>query len=165
MKTSGDEVAATVDGKKIYRTDLEKYVQNQIAGSNQPLSDEQATSMRLRILHQLIENEILIHRAEKLGLLATDDEVERKLNEIKSPYTADQFNQRLQERKLSLDDFKRDIRRALTADKVLHKEVTSKINIAQQDIKSYYNGHKAEFNRYQEQIPRGNGTCSSSSMR
>jgi len=146
MKTSGDEVAATVDGKKIYRTDLEKYVQNQIAGSNQPLSDEQATSMRLRILHQLIENEILIHRAEKLGLLATDDEVERKLNEIKSPYTADQFNQRLQERKLSLDDFKRDIRRALTADKVLHKEVTSKINITQQDITSYYNGHKAEFN-------------------
>src|SRR5262249_7778144 len=76
----------------------------------------------------------------------TDDEVERKLNEIKSPYTADQFNQRLQERKLSLDDFKRDIRRALTSDKVLHKEVTSKINITQQDITGYYNAHKAEFN-------------------
>ena len=146
MKSSGDEVAASVDGKKIYRADLEKYYQNQTAGSNQPLSDEQATSMRLRILHQLIENEILLHRAEKLGLLATDEEVDRKLNEIKSPYTADQFNQRLQERKLSLDDFRRDIRRALTADKVLHKEVTSKINITQQDITGYYNAHKSEFN-------------------
>lgn len=145
-KPSGDEVAASVDGQKIYRADLEKYFQNQTAGSNQPLSDEQATSLRLSILHQLIENQILIHRAEKLGLLATDDEVDRKLNEIKSPYTDEQFNERLQERKLSLDDFKRDIRRSLTADKVLHKEVTSKINITQQDIANYYDAHKSEFN-------------------
>jgi peptidyl-prolyl cis-trans isomerase SurA len=146
MKHSGGDVAATVDGQKIYRADLEKYYQSQIAGATQPLSDEQATSLRLSILRELIENEILMHRAEKLGLLATDDEVERKLNEIKSPYTDEQFNQRLQERKLTLDDFKRDIRRALTADKVLHKEVTSKINITAQDIKDYYHAHKAEFN-------------------
>ena len=146
LKPSGNDVAAVVDGQKIYRVDLEKYYQNQIAGSTQPISDEQATSMRLSILHDLIENEILMHRAEKLGLLATDDEVQRKLDEIKSPYTAEQFNQRLQDRKLSLDDFKRDIRRALTADKVLHKEVTSKINVSDQDIKDYYNSHRAEFN-------------------
>ena len=67
MKPSGDDVVATVDGQKIYRADLEKYFQSQTAGSNQPLSDEQATSLRLSILHQLIENEILIHRAEKPG--------------------------------------------------------------------------------------------------
>lgn len=146
MKPSGDDVAATVDGQKIYRADLEKYYQSQTAGSSQPLSDEQASSLRLSILRELIENEILMHRAEKLGLLATDDEVDRKLNEIRSPYTTEQFLQRLQERKLTLDDFKRDIRRALTADKVLHKEVTSKINVTQQDITDYYNAHKSEFN-------------------
>src|SRR5215470_20309092 len=89
MKSSGDDVAASVDGKKIYRADLEKYFQNQTAGSNQPLSDEQATSLRLSILRELVENEILMHRAEKLGLLATDDEVDKKLNEIKSPYSAE----------------------------------------------------------------------------
>lgn len=146
MKPSGDNVAASVDGQKIYRADLEKYYQSQTAGSNQPLSDEQATSLRLSILRELIENEILMHRAEKLGLLATDDEVDRKLTEIKSPYTVEQFNQRLQESKMTLDDFKRNIRRALTADKVLHKEVTSKISVTEQDIKDYYNSHRAEFN-------------------
>jgi peptidyl-prolyl cis-trans isomerase SurA len=146
LKRSSDDVAATVDGHKIYRADLEKYYQRQTAGSNQPLSDEQATSLRLSILRELIENEILMHRAEKLGLLATDDEVDRKLNEVKSPYSPEQFSQRLQERKLTVDDFKRDIRRALTADKVLHKEVTSKINVTDQDIKDYYNAHKSEFN-------------------
>ena len=53
--------------------------------SEQKLGGEQATSLRLGILRQLIDNEILMRRAEKLGLLATDEEVDRKLSEIKSP--------------------------------------------------------------------------------
>ncbi len=146
LKPSGEGVAATVDGRKIYRGDVEKYFQNQTSGSNQPLGLEQSTSLRLSILRELIENEMLMHRAEKLGLLATDEEVDRKLSEIKSPYSAEQFQQRLQERKMTIDDFKRDIRRALTADKVLHKEVTSKISVTQQDIENYYKQHRAEFN-------------------
>ena len=146
LKNPGEDVAATVDGQKIYRADVEKYYQTQTAGSTQPISDEQATSLRLSILEKLIENELLMHRATKLGLLATDEEVDRKLNELKSPYSTDEFAKQLSERKMSLDDFRHDIRRSLTAEKVLHKEITSKINITQQDIAAYYNQHKAEFN-------------------
>lgn len=151
-KPAGSDVAATVNGRKIYNADVEKYYQNQTAGSEQqPPSGEQATNLRLSILRQLVDNEILMQRAEKLGLLATDDEVDRKLNEIKSPYTKEEFDARLKEKKLTLDDFKRDLRRSLTVDKVLNKEVTSKINISDQDITSYYNEHKAEFNLIEPQ--------------
>jgi len=94
---------------------------------------------------------MLMRRAEKLGLLATDDEVERKLNEIKSPYTKEEFDARMKEKKITLDDFKRDLRRSLTVDKVLNKEVTSKINISDQDISNYYNAHKSEFNLVEPQ--------------
>jgi len=148
---AGDDVAATVDGRKIYRVDVEKYYENQTAGSQQPPAGEQATSLRLSILRELIENEILMRRAEKLGLLATDDEVERKVNEIKSPYTKEEFDARMKEKKITLDDFKRDLRRSLTVDKVLNKEVTSKINISDQDISNYYNAHKSEFNLVEPQ--------------
>ena len=86
-KAGDDDVVASVDGRKIYRADLEKYYENQQSESEQKLSGEQATSLRLGILRQLIDNEILMRRAEKLGLLATDDEVDRKLSEIKSPFT------------------------------------------------------------------------------
>jgi peptidyl-prolyl cis-trans isomerase SurA len=146
LKTPGNDVAATVDGEKIYRADVERYFQNQTSGSNQPLSDEQATGLRLSILENLIENQILMHRAGKLGLLATDEEVDRRLKEIRSPYTDQEFTQRLQERKLSLDDIKREIRRSLTAEKVVNKEITSKVNITDQDIADYYSAHRSEFN-------------------
>ena len=146
-----DDVAASVDGRKIYRADVDKYYQNQTAGSDQQPVGEQATSLRLSILKELIDNEILMRRAEKLGLLATDDEVESKLNEIKSPYTKEEFDKRLQEKKISLDDFKRDLRRSLTVEKVLNKEISSKITVTDQDITGYYNSHRSEFNLIEPQ--------------
>ena len=147
----GTDVVATVDGKKIFRADVEKYYQNQTAGTDQQPVGEQATSLRLSILRQLIDDEILMRRAEKLGLLATDDEVDRKLSEIKSPYTPDQFEQKLKEKRISADDFKRDLRRSLTVEKVMNKEVTSKITVTDQDVNDYYNAHKGEFNLIESQ--------------
>ena len=149
--SGGGDIMASVNGRKIYRTEVDKYYANQTAGSDQQPAGEQAVSLRLSILNELIETEILMRRAEKLGLLATDEEVDRKLNEIKSPYTAEEFNKRLDEKKISLDDFKRDLRRSLTRDKVLNKEITSRINITDQDVSNYYNAHKAEFNLIEPQ--------------
>jgi len=146
-----NDVAASVDGRNIYYADLEKYYQNQAAGSEHQLVGEQATALRLQILSTLIDNELVMRQAEKLGLLATDEEVDRKLNEIKSPFTKEQFDARLKEKKLTLDDFRHDLRQSLTVEKVLNKEVTSKINISDQDIANYYNTHKAEFNLVEPQ--------------
>jgi peptidyl-prolyl cis-trans isomerase SurA len=148
---SGGDLMASVNGRQIYRSEVDKYYANQTSGSDQQPVGEQAESLRLSILNELIETEILMQRAEKLGLLATDEEVDRKLNEVKSPYTAEEFNKRLQDKKISLDDFKRDLRRSLTRDKVLNKEITSRINITDQDVSTYYNEHKAEFNLIEAQ--------------
>jgi peptidyl-prolyl cis-trans isomerase SurA len=147
----GTDVMASVDGRRIYRSDVEKYYQNQTSGSQQQPVAEQSTSLRLSILRELIDDEILMRRAEKLGLLATDDEVNHKLNEIKSPYSQQQFDDKLKEKKITLDDFKHDLRRSLTVEKVLNKEITSKINVTDQDITSYYNAHKSEFNLIEPQ--------------
>ncbi|MGA8491007.1 MAG: SurA N-terminal domain-containing protein, partial [Terriglobales bacterium] len=53
-KSAGDDVAATVDGRKIYQADVEKYFDNQTAGSQQRPVGEQATSLRLSILRELV---------------------------------------------------------------------------------------------------------------
>jgi peptidyl-prolyl cis-trans isomerase SurA len=144
-QAGGDDVMARVNGRKILRTEVEKYYRNQTAGQ-QPPSAEQAQALRLGILREMIENEILAQRAEKLGLLATDEEVDSKLSEIRAPFTQEEFDQRLKERGVTLDDFKRDLRRSITVEKVLNKEITSKIIINDGDISNYYNQHKAEFN-------------------
>ena len=147
----GGDVMATVDGRKIFRTDVDKYYENQVASAQQAPIGEQATALRLNILRQMIDDEILMRRAEKLGLLATDDQVDSKFNEIKAPFTQEEFDKRMQDRKITVADFKREIRRSLTVEKVMNKEVSSKINITDQDINDYYNAHKAEFNLIEPQ--------------
>jgi peptidyl-prolyl cis-trans isomerase SurA len=147
----GPDVMATVNGHKIERTELDKYYNNQTAGAPQKPNEEQGDSLRLSILKELIDNEILMQRAEKLGLLATDDEVNSKLAEIKAPFSQEEFDKRLKSKGVTLDDFKRDLRQSLTVEKVLNKEVTSKINITDADITAYYNQHKAEFNLIEPQ--------------
>ena len=149
-QVSGD-VMATVDGRKIFRSDVDKYYDNQVASAQQPPAGEQATILRLNILRQMIDDEMVMRRAEKLGLLATEEEVDRKLNEIKSPYTQEVFDQRLKEKKITLEDFKRDIRRSITVEKVMNKEVSSKITVTDQDINDYFAAHKSEFNLVEPQ--------------
>src|SRR5215469_5103661 len=152
-KTSKDNtgVMATVNGRKITGTEVDKYFNNQTADAPQKPTDEQADTLRLNILKQLIDNEILMQRAEKLGLLATDDEVNSKLAEIKAPFSQEDFDKRLAARNITLADVKHDIRQQLTIQKVLNKEVGSKVNISDQDITAYYNQHKAEFNLIEPQ--------------
>ena len=147
----GADVWAKVNGRKITKAEVDKYYRNQTEGQPQQPSDEQGASLKLSILRELIDNEILMQRAEKLGLLATDEEVDSKLNEIKAPYTKEEFDKRLKDRNTTLDELKRDIRRSVTIEKVLNKEVTSKINITDADISNYYNQHKAEFNLIEPQ--------------
>jgi peptidyl-prolyl cis-trans isomerase SurA len=142
----GGDVMATVDGKKIFATDVDKYYNNNVSSAQQAPTGEQATALRLNILHQMIDDEILMRRAEKLGLLATDADVDSKYNDIKAPFTQEEFDKRLAEKKITLADFKRDIRRSTTVNKVMNKEVTSKINVTDQDVTDYYNAHKGEFN-------------------
>jgi peptidyl-prolyl cis-trans isomerase SurA len=143
---SGD-VMATVDERNIFRSDVDKYYDNyQASSSQQESTAEQATALRLQILHQMIDDEILMRRADKLGLLATDEEVDRKFNESKAPFTQEQFEQRLKDRKITLADFRRDIRRSITVEKLMNKEVSSKINITDQHITDYYSAHKSDFN-------------------
>lgn len=148
----GGDVMAAVNGKKIMRAEVEKYYKNQTSGSPQEPDSVQANSLRLSILRQMIDDEIMLQRAEKLGLLATDEEVEAKFTEFKAPYTKEEFEKRLKERNLTEEDFKRDLRRSLTIDKVLNKEITSKITISDADIAQYFNDHKAEFNLIEPQF-------------
>jgi peptidyl-prolyl cis-trans isomerase SurA len=145
------DTMATVNGKAISSKDVEKYYRNRLGESGQQPPKEQADALRLDILRQLIEDEIMQQRAAKLNLVATDEEVEAKIAELKAPYTQEEFNQRLKAKNLTLDDLRRDLRRSLTSEKVLNKEIYSKINITDADISNYYNQHKAEFNLIEPQ--------------
>ncbi len=149
-----DGVVATVNGKPILQTDVDKVYNAQLQNNPQqqaPATD-QADSLKLNVLHELIVEEIVEQRAAKQNLTATDAEVDSKLAEMKAPYTEEEFQARLKESGRTLDDLKRDLRRSLTIDKLLNKEINSRIAVTDADVSNYYNAHKSEYNLIEPQF-------------
>jgi peptidyl-prolyl cis-trans isomerase SurA len=140
-----------VNGKELLRSDMERYYKANLGDNPQAPSAEQADIGRLTILGKMIEDEILQQRAAKLNLVASDEDVNAKLTEIKAPYTQEEFDRQLKVRNTTLDDYKRDLRRSLTTTKLLNKEIESKINITDAQISGYYSAHKSEFNLIEPQ--------------
>jgi peptidyl-prolyl cis-trans isomerase SurA len=140
------DVVATVNGHPIDQATLERYYHSNIGNNPQQPSPVQSQIAHLEILRQLIDNEIQQQRAAKLNLVATDEEVDAKLAEIKAPYTQEEFNRQLKAKNMTMDDLKRQIRQGLTSEKLMNKEINSKINITDADISNYYNANKSLFN-------------------
>jgi peptidyl-prolyl cis-trans isomerase SurA len=140
------DVWAVVNGKEIKRADVDKYYRSRVNPEGQEPSQEEALSLKLNVLDELINNEILLERAKKLNLEASDGEVEDKFTELKSPYTEDEFQRQLKERNVSVSDLKSDLRRQLSITKLLNREVVGKISITDQDVTEFYNANKAQFN-------------------
>jgi len=145
-RTPAPDVMATVNGKEILSSEVEKYYKaSQNEGQQEP-SPEQANIVRLNILKQMIDDEILLQRSAKLNLSASDEDVNAKLTEMKAPYTQEEWEKQLKQRNLSVEDLKLDLRKNLTKTKLLNKDIESKINITDSEINGYYAAHKAEFN-------------------
>jgi peptidyl-prolyl cis-trans isomerase SurA len=142
----GPDVVATVNGKEISRAELDRNYKATVGDRPQDTSSEQADIARLTILRTMIEDEILQQRAAKLNLAASEEDINAKLTEMKAPYTQEEFDKQLKQRQMSLDDLKREIGRQLTRDKLLNREIESKINITDAEITGYYSAHRADFN-------------------
>jgi len=140
-------VWASVNGQDIKRDDVDKFYRTRVSPEGQEPSQEEALSLKLNVLDELINNEILLERAKKLNLEASDGEVEDKFTELKSPYTEDEFQRQLKERGVSADDLKRDLRRQLFhPENWLNREVVAKITITDQDVGDFYKREQSAVN-------------------
>jgi peptidyl-prolyl cis-trans isomerase SurA len=140
------DVWAVVNGTEIKRDEVEKYYKTRINPEAQETSPEEVLSGKLNVVEQLINNEILLERAKKLNLEASDGEVEDKFTELKSGYTEDEFQRKLKDGGMSVEDLKKDLRRQLSIQKLLNREVAAKVTITDQDVTDFYNTNRNQFN-------------------
>jgi peptidyl-prolyl cis-trans isomerase SurA len=151
-KPASKDVAATVNGRPVTYTELDHAIAAQFPNAPLKASKDQTTQLRLETLRALIDNEILLQRAEKEGLLASDADVEAKFNEEKAPYTQEQFQKLLDQRKMSVADLKAQIRRDLSVQKLFNKEIGSHISISDADVAAFYNANKGSFNLAENKV-------------
>jgi peptidyl-prolyl cis-trans isomerase SurA len=141
-----DDIVARVNGKEITAADLEKQYQGRINGAPQLPTPEEAQALKFQLITQMINDEILLQMAASGGLSATDAEVETKFTDLKSQYTEEKFQEMMTAQKVKPEDIKADMRKSLTLEKLVTKEITSRVNVSDAEIKDVYEKNKESFN-------------------
>jgi peptidyl-prolyl cis-trans isomerase SurA len=139
-------VLAEVNGRPITGKELDKIYQSQYPEPVAESNDDQVLAQRLDLLSRLITTEIMWQQAEKLGITATDAEIDTEVNKRRAPYTKDEFDKKLAERHMTMDDLRTQLRHDLTIDRLINREITSHISITDVDVSNFYNANKAMFN-------------------
>ncbi|MCW5977971.1 MAG: peptidylprolyl isomerase [Bryobacteraceae bacterium] len=147
-----ENVAASVNSRPISNEELEKQYKVLFSSDNDSVSEDEVAIRKLEIVRSLIDNEIMLQRAEKLNLMAVESDVESKFTELRAPYTQEEFEKQLKSRNMTQDDLRAQLRRDLSIQKLFNKEITSHITITDQDVADFYNNNKASFNLVEPQI-------------
>lgn len=154
-KSPPANVAAMVNDRAVTYADLEKQFMIQFPaqpGQSNQENNDQTMINKMEVLRSMIDQEIMMQRAEKQGLLAQQVDVDAEFNKLKGGFTQEEFQKRLADRKMTAEDLKADIRKKLSIEKLINKEITSKINITEKDVTDFYNANKANFNLAEPQV-------------
>lgn len=140
---------ATVDGREIKQDAVEKAYRRTMQIGATP-SEEEATMAKLSVLNDLVVQDILLQKARELKIEVADSELDTAYAEARKDIPEDQFQQELTRRNLTAADMRDGLRHQMIADKVIEREVTSKIAVSDQDVNAFYQANIQQFNRPEE---------------
>ena len=123
---------AVVNGRTISRDAVEKAVRRLQDPGDAP-AEEEALAAKLNVLNDLIVQDLLLEKAGSLKIDVPATELDAAYAKRKQNLSDDAYLQELKRRNLTVDDMRDGLRRELLTQKVLEKEVTSKVAISDQD--------------------------------
>jgi len=139
-------LVAKVDGQPIYRDQVERVYRSRQSAGPDSNSPEEAMSFKLNVLDELINNQILVEHASHAGITVSEAEVDNKVAELQSPYSAEEFRKRIRDQGLEMEDLRKELHQTIIITKLLNKEIVSNIKVSDADIAAYYERNKANFN-------------------
>jgi peptidyl-prolyl cis-trans isomerase SurA len=150
-RATAEDVAARVNGVEITLSDVDRLVEQQLRTAAQqgqaPPTPAELAAARLQVLEGLITQEALYQKAERLGLLPTEEEIIQGIQQFKRErgLSEEGFHRTLRELGQTEEQFRREIRRQLAIRKLLDREVTPRITVTDREIEDFYKANKAQF--------------------
>jgi peptidyl-prolyl cis-trans isomerase SurA len=144
--TPDNMVAATVNGKKIMLSEVERVIQQQMQGKQSELSAHDLAQARLQVLDKLIQREVLYQRAEQEKLLPTEEQITTAINQQKQQtgVTQEEFDRQLKEQHMTNEALREEAKKDL-AISALQDKYAGKITISDREVEDYYNANKQQF--------------------
>jgi peptidyl-prolyl cis-trans isomerase SurA len=147
-----EEIIARVNNEIITRTEyvrsrdqLKQEVQQQ-----DPANADRAFAEKQRdVLRDLIDQQLLLEKGKDLGITG-DTELVKRLDEMRKQMnlgTMEELEKAAEAQGASYEDFKQNLRNQIVTQRVIGQEVGSHLAMNKDDVKKFYDQHKAEMER------------------
>jgi peptidyl-prolyl cis-trans isomerase SurA len=106
------------------------------------------TQLRIQILEDMIREKLLEERAKEMAVSATDEEVEAAVQRVKAQYnlkTDAEFDAALADSGMNRDDLRRQMRETITLQKVIGRDVASRMDLSDDALRVEYERRKEQF--------------------
>jgi len=140
---------AVVNAREITRDDVDK-AYRRTDQSAQPLGEDEAFAAKLALLDDLILQELLLSKARDLKIEVPESELDKAFAEARKNIPEEAFKQELARRYLTAADMREGLRREMLVQKLLEREVSSKVSVTDQEISAFYEANKSQFNRTED---------------
>ena len=103
--------------------------------------------LRNAIVRSLVEQAQFEIAAEEMGITVTDEELEKRLDELKDQFFEGddaKYQEELEKQGLTEEQVLKDLKTRMLSEKIF-EQVTSEVKVADEDIAAYYEENKAQF--------------------
>jgi hypothetical protein len=106
------------------------------------------------ILEGMVNEELLMQEASKLGIETSDEEVDSAIMQAIQLYgmTEEDFLNFIDSQGVSVDEVKEAYRKKITMSKLLNMTVTSEVDVSVDEARAYYDGNKELFYTSEDQV-------------
>lgn len=146
-----NRVVAVVNGDMVTEFDLNRLAAPAILRTGldlkNPAHAEAIAKIRRDVLQSRIQDIIVVQEAERLQVKVDDAEVDKAIARLRqeSKVTEEQFNAQLKAQKLTMEEFRSQMRKSLLNRDLLGHMVARKVVITKEEIEKYYNDHPEMF--------------------
>ena len=144
-------VAAVVNGEMVSLHDLQQQSAPEIArariSKNDPQADAKVEAIQRKVLESIILDILIGQEAERLGVKASEAEVDAEIQKILANNKIDltTLERSLISQGLNLEFLKKRIRGNATNSRLMQMMVTHKVLVPATELEQYYNKHPEEF--------------------
>jgi foldase protein PrsA len=155
-----DAVAKVGDGV-VTKAEFDKYMDQARGQANQsgapPFPSEGTPAYNqyaAQLVDYLVTQQIMIQQAEKLDISVSDDEVNKRVDELYKAYGGQKkVEEILKQQNMTLDQLKDLLKTQIITEKV-RAEVTKNAQPTDEKLKEYYDQNKAQFDKTEQRTTR-----------
>ena len=149
LRISLPDVVAKVNGQDIYDDDILRELKKTLKNYKDrgiPLTAEEEKITAKKLIENEIERALLLQKGNEINALVSDEALDKKLRKVKESFKSDSiFEHELKNRKLTLDQYKKELKIDLLMQQVIDREIEPNIKVSEKDIQSFYEKNKDKF--------------------